>query len=413
MRNEKWKRWLGTGVFMLGVFLGIWIVPPLLHKTMRLCPVRPSSVGDVQAVPAFARKYGISCSQCHTAFPALNDYGREFKLNGYVRERGSKEGVLEAKDGSLWTEKIFPWGAMVKSRPYDKKQSDREFKLRALHELELFVAGGDASKHVSYFTEVEAEDEMGFSPELGELQVGYHPSRYLNLLLANRSFFMMDPFQTLSNMGKLTRSSRDFAMQGYLSGDSLDGEKQTVAAYGEIGRENVGSLYYAAGLSSDKGDAEGEGPKDGVIRLAFDSLRGVAVGGFASAGHEGLPAAGKKKFSRAGLDALVELFGVTARGAFAYFYDKNTVTQAREANRGAYTEAFYAVNKDDRPFLVPLIRQDWFQTTDGTKQFGNFTGQLSHYFAENGRAFVEYFANTKREGAPKDHRWTLQVEVGF
>ena len=85
MSNEKMKGWLGTGGLVIGVLLGAWIVPPVLQKTMRLCPVRPSSVGEARAVPAFARKYGISCSQCHSAFPALNDYGREFKNNGFVR----------------------------------------------------------------------------------------------------------------------------------------------------------------------------------------------------------------------------------------------------------------------------------------------------------------------------------------
>jgi hypothetical protein len=40
---------------------------------------------DALAVPSFARQTGMPCSQCHTlAFgPALTDYGRQFKLNGY------------------------------------------------------------------------------------------------------------------------------------------------------------------------------------------------------------------------------------------------------------------------------------------------------------------------------------------
>jgi len=38
------------------------------------------------AVPSFARQTGAPCTQCHVgAFgPQLNDYGRQFKLNGYV-----------------------------------------------------------------------------------------------------------------------------------------------------------------------------------------------------------------------------------------------------------------------------------------------------------------------------------------
>jgi hypothetical protein len=34
-------------------------------------------------IPAFARKYGLPCSACHTAWPELNAFGQRFKDNGY------------------------------------------------------------------------------------------------------------------------------------------------------------------------------------------------------------------------------------------------------------------------------------------------------------------------------------------
>src|ERR1700675_3892466 len=36
------------------------------------------------AVPSFARQTGMACAACHTVFPELTPFGREFKLNGYV-----------------------------------------------------------------------------------------------------------------------------------------------------------------------------------------------------------------------------------------------------------------------------------------------------------------------------------------
>jgi len=35
------------------------------------------------AIPAFARKYGLRCSACHTAWPELNAFGQAFRDNGY------------------------------------------------------------------------------------------------------------------------------------------------------------------------------------------------------------------------------------------------------------------------------------------------------------------------------------------
>ena len=38
---------------------------------------------NVRAIPAFARKYGLPCSACHTAWPELNNFGQVFRDNGY------------------------------------------------------------------------------------------------------------------------------------------------------------------------------------------------------------------------------------------------------------------------------------------------------------------------------------------
>lgn len=38
----------------------------------------------VHAVPSFARQTGVSCTACHSEFPILTEYGRQFKLSGYT-----------------------------------------------------------------------------------------------------------------------------------------------------------------------------------------------------------------------------------------------------------------------------------------------------------------------------------------
>jgi hypothetical protein len=35
------------------------------------------------AIPAFARKYGFTCTMCHSNFPRLNDFGMRYRQNGY------------------------------------------------------------------------------------------------------------------------------------------------------------------------------------------------------------------------------------------------------------------------------------------------------------------------------------------
>ena len=42
------------------------------------------TIMQAQAVPSFARQTGMDCVACHTSFPELTPFGREFKLRGYT-----------------------------------------------------------------------------------------------------------------------------------------------------------------------------------------------------------------------------------------------------------------------------------------------------------------------------------------
>ena len=42
----------------------------------------------VVAVPSFARQTGMTCIACHTEFPILTEYGRQFKISGYTMGSG-------------------------------------------------------------------------------------------------------------------------------------------------------------------------------------------------------------------------------------------------------------------------------------------------------------------------------------
>ncbi len=55
-------------------------VTGLLFVTTVVCMTsRPS-----QAIPAFSRRHGISCSACHNPFPRLRQYGKQFAANAFA-----------------------------------------------------------------------------------------------------------------------------------------------------------------------------------------------------------------------------------------------------------------------------------------------------------------------------------------
>ena len=50
------------------------------------------------AIPAFARKYSLRCTACHESWPVLNDFGRNFRDNGYQLRLG-KDDTVTAEPG--------------------------------------------------------------------------------------------------------------------------------------------------------------------------------------------------------------------------------------------------------------------------------------------------------------------------
>lgn len=53
-----------------------------------------AALPQANAIPAFARKYGLRCSACHEAWPMLNYFGQKFKDNGYQ--------LMNDRDAPIW-----------------------------------------------------------------------------------------------------------------------------------------------------------------------------------------------------------------------------------------------------------------------------------------------------------------------
>src|ERR1700746_1491240 len=71
--------------------------------------------GTSQAIPAFSRQYGTSCSTCHIDFPKLNDFGKAFKDAGFKFPKDDESflkvppvmlGAPAQKE--LWPHTVFP-----------------------------------------------------------------------------------------------------------------------------------------------------------------------------------------------------------------------------------------------------------------------------------------------------------------
>jgi len=127
-----------------------------------------ASSGTVQAVPSFARQTGLSCSACHTVFPELTSFGRNFKLNGYtltgiktinqskVKKDRSKSAILNLLSISPISA-MFQTGITHVSKTIPGTQNNNvEFP----QQLSLFY-GGQITPHIGAFIQITMDDESG------------------------------------------------------------------------------------------------------------------------------------------------------------------------------------------------------------------------------------------------------------
>lgn len=360
-----------------------------------------------QAIPAFARKYEKNCSSCHTAWPMLNSAGRQFKEDGY-KFPTDKEKAQVISDFLYW-DKYFPAAAVLVARPYDKKDSGDE-KLRALHEIELMFAGV-IYNDVSGFLEIEAEDENDFDPKVEVAAFSYHANKALNVQFAWSPVTFFDPYDTYSNMRRLTRGSYstiDQVFGGADAGGRLLHSRQNVALYGRP----LDMLFYSVGISGVAEDSEGVNPKNVMGRLVFDVMKNTSAGLFVLNGEN---EATSRNFSRTGVDFQADFLNNQARvmGAFVKAKDDRT-TPGEDKNDAWYAQGLYVFKDKDRPTWVPLLRYDSYEKANGVDKYDELTLNLGYYFTQNVKGFVEYWKQLDVPASKKeDNRWTLQLYVAF
>jgi hypothetical protein len=164
------------------------IVPVLAALGFAVLAPQPA-----QAIPAFARKYGLKCYSCHTIPPALNKTGYTFKRLGYRLPP-------DEMDGSKPAPKISELDKNIKfsitnslaligqgSFSVDKTKGDGISPTSTssfnLDEVAMFAAGSVPDSGFSYFTHLELS-QGGSSPFLEQAVLGYTAGR------ANSSYFV-------------------------------------------------------------------------------------------------------------------------------------------------------------------------------------------------------------------------------
>ncbi|MBE0591717.1 MAG: cytochrome C [Gemmatimonadales bacterium] len=130
-------------------------------------------------IPSFSRQTGLACNVCHTSFPQLTAFGRDFKLNGYTMATQQK---VEARDSSraiLQLNLIPPVSAMLitsvtgtRAAQPDAQNTNVDFP----QELGLFI-GGAVSTHIGGFIQITYDPaEASIAVDNVDLRLAYQTS---------------------------------------------------------------------------------------------------------------------------------------------------------------------------------------------------------------------------------------------
>lgn len=128
------------------------------------------AVHQAGAVSQWSRKYDVSCTTCHSAFPRLNVFGEEFMQNGFQMpgtEDGDEDGKMAIGDRLALNELVDIFGIRLNITPFDYKTNSRKeadgttgdkLDFGNPNWLQLFTAG-TIYKNVTIFIETEITEE--------------------------------------------------------------------------------------------------------------------------------------------------------------------------------------------------------------------------------------------------------------
>ncbi len=224
-----------------------------------------------QAVPSFTRQIQKPCSACHTIWPNLNQYGRQFKVKAYTDV--SPEWKLIKKDElNLLT--VFPVSVRVFSYPYlsEKIAGSTTDYTDIPHEVELFLAGR-LSENLGLFSEIEWEPKDGTNAVLGPVVLAFQypqgEGNTLGLVLFRGGTFHADPFNSLGGRGHSLiyggSTRRALTLKRGFEFAPFD-NNQALVAHGYF----LGNRLYAAIGAMRGEDTKADDPIDGYFRAAWD-----------------------------------------------------------------------------------------------------------------------------------------------
>ena len=350
---------------------------------------------NIYAIPAFARKYSMTCKTCHAPFPKLKPYGDEFAGNGFVlKDKDAPRYYLETGDSELSLLRDIPVALRLEGYVNYNNAKSKQMDLTSPYILKL-MSGGELTKNVSYYF-------YFFYSERGEVAGIEDAFVMYNDLFGSNLDFYIGQFQVSDPLFKreLRLTFEDYQIYKTKIGSStadLSYDRGIMLTYGfETGTDITLEILNGAGIGPANAARNFDDDKNKNVagRVSQDISKNVRFGGIGYYGKERKSGCTNSLWM-AGGDATLAIEPLEFNFQYLQRKDKNPsfVAGADDIKtQGAFGELILMPNGDDSKWYgVGMF--NWVKSDSAAVNYKSVTGHLGYMLKRNIRLAAEYTYN--------------------
>ncbi len=346
-----------------------------------------------QAIPAFARKYNMTCKTCHAPFPKLKPYGEEFAGNGFVlKDQDAPRYFVETGDDKLSLIRDLPLAVRVDGYATFNSEKSKlsDFKTPFIFKV---LSGGSIFKDVSYYVYYILEDG-----EAGKLEDAFI---MFGNLFGSGLAFSVGQFQVSDPLFKreLRLTLADYDIYKVKVGDShtnLTYDRGIMLNYGfETGTDLTFEVVNGNGIGGiENGNFDNDKYKNFMGRISQDVGEHLRIGGFGYLGKEENNDQVNDLWM-AGPDATISFDPIELNVQFVERRDKNPFflpSKLEIKTRGAFAELIFMPDGDNSNWYAVGL-YNWVESNIGVLDKKTASLHLGYVLARNIRIVGEYTHN--------------------
>jgi hypothetical protein len=309
-------------------------------------------LGTLQAMPAFARKYSMSCKTCHAPFPKLKPYGEEFAANGFViKDKDTPRYFVDTGDSALSLLRELPIALRLEGFLAWNNANTRQIDFLSPYILK-FLSGGAITKNIAYYF-------YFFFSERGEIAGIEDAFVMFNDLFGSDLDLFVGQFQVSDPLFKreLRVPFEDYRIYGTTPGDSridLTYDRGVMLTYGfPTGTDVTFEVLNGTGIGGANifRSFDDDPYKNVMVRISQEVAPAFRVGAFGYSGKE-RPDEIVNKVWMAGGDATLAVKPFELNVQYVERRDTNpyfaTILPIEKVmTRGGFAELIYLPKGDD------------------------------------------------------------------